>query len=103
MDERVTERTDGVTAERVTERDSGGGTTVIETRGGGGGGAAGLFIGMILLAALVIGAVFLLNQNRNDAIKTDAIAGAAKSVERGAEKIGTAAEKAGDAVSNSVR
>jgi uncharacterized membrane protein len=75
MDERVTERTDGVTAERVTERDSGGGgTTVIETRGGGGGGgAAGIFIGMILLAALVIGAVFLLNQNRNDAIKTDAI------------------------------
>lgn len=101
MAERVTERTDGVTTERVTEPTSGG-TTVIETRGGGGSGV-GIFIGLILLAALVIGAVFLLNQNRNDAIKTDAITEAAKSVEKGADKVGAAAEKAGDAVSNTVR
>ncbi len=65
--------------------------------------AFAIFIGLILLAALVIGAVFLINQNRNDAIKTDAITDAAKSVEKGADKVGAAAEKAGDAVSNAVR
>jgi hypothetical protein len=101
MDERVTERSDGVTAERVTERsESGGGTTVIETSGGGGSGA-GLLIGFVLLIAVVIGAYFLINQNRNEAIKTDAITSAAKSVEKGADKVGAAAEKAGDAVEES--
>ncbi|MBO9713533.1 hypothetical protein [Sphingomonas sp.] len=72
-------------------------TTVIERRGGGGG-IGMLFIGLILLAALVLGGVYLLNQNRNEAIKTDAISSAAKSVEKGADKVGRAAEKAGDAV-----
>ena len=46
----------------------------------------------------MLGGVYLLNQNRNEAIKTDAISSAAKSVEKGADKVGAAAEKAGDAV-----
>lgn len=97
MVDRVTERSDGVTAERVTEHS--GGTTVIESRGGGSG--AGLLIGIILLIAVAIGAFYLINQSRNDNLKTDAITGTAKSVEKAAGKVGDAAEKAGDAVAGS--
>ncbi|MEZ0243193.1 MAG: hypothetical protein ACAH11_07445, partial [Sphingomonas sp.] len=62
------------------------------------GGGVGLMIGIILLVALAIGAFYLINQNQNEAIKTDAISGAAKGVERAADKVGDAAEKAGDAI-----
>ena len=94
MVDRVTERDDGVTTERVTER-GGGDTVVVERRGGSG---AGLLIGFAVLILAVVAAVFLINQNRQDAAKTDAITEAAQSVEQGAEKVGEAAEKAGDAV-----
>jgi Flp pilus assembly protein TadG len=90
MVERVTERSDGVTAERVTERDSGGGTTVIETRGGGSG--MGFMIGLILLVALAIGAFYLYQSSQNEAVKTDAISDAARSVEKTADKVGDAVD-----------
>ncbi len=86
MVDRVTERSDGVTAERVTE--TGGDRTVVVERSGGGGFA--VLMGVILLVAVAIGAVYLFNQNQNDAIRTDAVAGAAKSVERTADKVGDA-------------
>ena len=97
MVDRVVERTDGTTSERVTETASApvGSTTVIERRGGSG---AGLLIGLAVLILVVIGALYMINQNNRENLKTDAITGAAKSVEKGAEKVGTAADKAGEAV-----
>lgn len=96
MVDRVTERTDGVTAERVTEHDSGGGTVIVERRSGGG---VGILIAVVLFIAVAVGALYLFNQGQNDAIRTDAVSDAAKGVEGAADKIGAAADKAGDAVS----
>ncbi|MBB4839434.1 hypothetical protein HNP52_002503 [Sphingomonas kyeonggiensis] len=89
MVERVTERTDGVTAERVTE--TGGGGTVVVERGGSG---AGLLIGFVLLIAVVIGAVYLFNQNNRENAKTDAVTQAAKDVGGAAKDVGDAAQDA---------
>jgi hypothetical protein len=94
MVDRIVERTDGVNSERVTETPSAGGTTVIERRGGGG----GILIGLALIVAVVIGALYLINQNNREAVKTDAITSAAKSVEKGADKVGAAAQDAGESV-----
>lgn len=94
--ERVTERDDGVTSERVVERD-GGGTTYVDR---GGSGMGGVIIGIAVLALVALVAFFLLQSNRNDAIRTDAVAGAASSV---AESAGSAADsvgKAADSVAN---
>ena len=91
MVERVTERTDGVTAERVTETD-GGSTVVIERRGGG----SGLLIAFVLLVAVVIGAVYLFNQNARENAKTDAVSTAA-------EKVGDAAKDVGDAAQDAAK
>lgn len=88
MVERVTERTDGVTAERVTET---GGSTVVVERGGGG---TGLIIGLVLLIAVVIGAVYLFNQNSRENAKTDAVTQAAKDVGGAAKDVGDAAQDA---------
>lgn len=65
-------------------------TTVIERRGGGG----GLLIGLAVLIAVLIGGYFLFAQSRNDAIRTDAVAGAAKSVGDTADKAGAAIDSA---------
>jgi uncharacterized membrane protein len=102
MVDRVTERTDGVTTERVTEHDGSSGTVIVD-RGGGGGGGVGIAMVFVLIVLVAIAAIFLVNQNRNEAVKTDAITGAAKSVEKTADKIGTAADKAGDAIENTVK
>lgn len=90
-DERIVERNDGVTAERVTERNAGGTTTVIERRGGGG----GLILGIIALVIVVVGAFYFLSEGTSETRKDDAIATAAKSV-------GATAEKAGDAIDRAV-
>ncbi|WP_448657424.1 hypothetical protein ACPVPU_08085 [Sphingomonas sp. CJ99] len=66
-------------------------TTVIEKRGGGG----TVIIGIALLIAVLVGAYFLMNMNRNEAIETEAVTDAARSV-------GDAADKAGDAVEKAV-
>ena len=80
---------DDVTTHTTTQP---GTTTVIERSGGGGG--MGLMIGLILLVALAIGAVYLFQQNKNDAVRTDAVSDAAKSVEKTADKAGDAIDKA---------
>ena len=90
MVDRVVERTDGTTSERVTETASApGGTTVIERRGGGG---AGLLIGLAILILVVVGALYLVNQNSRENVKTDAITEAAKDVGGAAKDVGGAAK-----------
>lgn len=89
MVDRIVERTDGVTAERVTETNSAG-PVVVERRGGG----AGLLVGLAVLILVVIGALYLINQNNREAVKTDAITGAAESVGDAAKDVGDAAKDA---------
>jgi hypothetical protein len=93
--ERVTERGDGVTSERVVERD--GGPTYIER---GGSGVGGVIIGVALLALVAIVAFFLLNQSRNDNLRTSAVTNAASSVADSAtgaaKSVGDAAQRAAD-------
>jgi hypothetical protein len=97
--ERVTERSDGLTNERVVERD-GGGTTYVDR--GGGSGIGAVIIGVAVLALVAIVAFFLLQSNRNDAIRTDAVTSAASSVagsaSHAAQDVGNAAGQAADAV-----
>ena len=96
--ERVTTRSDGTTTERVVERD-GGGTTYVD-RGGSGFGS--VLIGIAILAAVAVIAFFLLNQNRNDAIRTNAVTSAASSIAdstaSAAQDVGNAANQAAGAV-----
>ena len=98
--ERMTTRDDGITSERVVERD-GGGTTYVD-RGGGGSGVAGIIIGLALLALVVMGAIYMLSANRNDALRTDAVTSAASSVANStsdaAKSVGNAADNAANAV-----
>lgn len=99
--ERVTERSDGLTTERVVERD-GGGTTYVDRSGSG---IGGVLIGLAVLAMVAIVAFFLLQSNRNDAIRTDAVTSAASSVadsaSSAAEGVSNAANNAADAVNPS--
>jgi len=91
--ERMTERSDGSTRERVVERD-GGGTTYVDR---GGSGIGGVIIGIALLALVAIIAFFLLNQSRNDNLRTSAVTGAASSV---ADSASSAAKSVGDSAQN---
>ena len=89
--ERTVEHPDG-RVERITENDPAGAPVVVERRGGGGmGGVIALIIGLALV--LIIG-WFLMNMNRNDAVESNAITGAAESVGGAAENIGDAARDA---------
>src|SRR5438552_478997 len=90
--ERMTTRDDGVTSERVVERD-GGGTTYVD-RGGGGMGIGGVIVGIAVLALVAIVAFFLLNANRNDALRTNAVTSAASTV---ANSTSNAAQDVGNA------
>ena len=94
--ERVTERNDGVTSERVIERDNGG-TTYVERKGGG---VGGVIIGVAVLALVAIVAFFLLQSSRNDAMRTDAVAGAASSVAESASSAAGAVGQAARDVAN---
>ena len=58
-----------------------------------GSGVSGIVIALILLAALVLGGVFLMNMQRSEAVRTDAVADAASSVANSAsEAAGSVAE-----------
>ncbi len=96
--ERVTERSDGLTRERVIERDVGG-TTYVDK---GGSGMGGVIVGIAVLALVAIVAFFLLQSSRNDAIRTDAVTSAASSVadsaSSAAQGVSNAANNAADAV-----
>jgi hypothetical protein len=91
--ERVTERSDGLTSERVVERD-GGGTTYVDK---GGSGMGGVIIGIAVLALVAIVAFFLLQSSKNDALRTDAVSSAASSV---ADSASNAAGAVGDAANS---
>ena len=97
--ERVTERSDGLTNERVVERDGGGGTTYVDK---GGSGMGGVIVGIAVLALVAIVAFFLLQSNRNDTMRTDAVTSAASSVadsaSNAADNASSAANRAADAV-----
>jgi len=99
--ERVTERNDGTTRERVVERNAGGETYVDR----GGSGLGGIILGLAVLALVAIVAFFLLNQSRNDDLRTSAVTGAASSVadsaSSAARNVGDAAANVGDAASRS--
>lgn len=63
-------------------------TTVIERRSGGG----GMLVGLAVLIVVVVAAYFLLVRNDSEVSKNNAITSAAKSVERTADKAGSAIE-----------
>jgi hypothetical protein len=102
MVERVVERTDGVTTERVVTRDTAATPVYVERASSGGGGMGGILIGIGLLALVAIVAFFLLNQNKNDAIRTEAVTDAAANVSEAAGKaadgVSSAAQQAADKV-----
>jgi hypothetical protein len=91
--ERVTTRSDGTTSERIVEQD-GGGTTYIDR---GGSGMGGLIVGLVVLALVAIIAFFLVNQNRNDALRTSAVTSAASTI---ADSTAGAAKDVGAAANN---
>jgi hypothetical protein len=97
--ERVTERSDGVVSERTVER-GGGGTTYVER--GGGSGVGGVIIGIAVLALVAIVAFFLLQSNRNDAIRTDAVTNAASSVADSASSAAQGVTNAADNAASAV-
>ena len=93
--ERVTERSDGVTAERTVERDGGGHTTVVERDGGSG---AGLLIALAVIAFLAIAAWFLWNASRNDALESAAVSDAASSIAGSVDNAADSVAGAADSV-----
>lgn len=91
-EERITERTDasGNVTERVIERGTPG-TTVVERRGGG-----GVIMGIIVIALIAAIAFFLVDMNKGETRKDEAVTEAAGKVGDSAKKIGDAAERAVD-------
>ncbi|HEY9217207.1 MAG TPA: hypothetical protein VIO94_04100 [Phenylobacterium sp.] len=98
--ERVTERTDGATTERVVEREVGGATTVVQ----GGSGVGGVLMGVAALALVLIVGFFLINASRNNDRRTEAVTSAvsdvAESTSGAVKSVGAAAESVGDAAEN---
>jgi hypothetical protein len=103
MSERVTTRSDGKTTERVVERDDGGPAYVER---GGGSGMGAVIVGVAVLALVAIIAFFLLNQNRNDALRTNAVTSAASSIAdstaSASKDVGAAANRAADGATGTV-
>lgn len=97
MAEIITERSDGVSSERRTERGETASGPVIVERGGGMG-AGGVLAVIIGLAVVALIAFFLLNMNREEAVRTDAVSDAAASVAGAADQVGDAASRAADRV-----
>jgi hypothetical protein len=61
-------------------------------------GVGGIVLALVLLAAVVLGGVFLMNMSRSEAVKDNAIAGAANSVGDAASSVGDAAGNVAEAV-----
>ncbi|WP_395944440.1 hypothetical protein [Brevundimonas sp.] len=93
--ERTVEHPDG-RIERITESDAAPAASgpVIVERGRSGGGLGGIVALVIGLALVLVIGWFLMNMNRNDAVESNAVAGAAESVGNAAENIGDAARDA---------
>lgn len=100
-EERITERTDGVSSERVVERSPSAApasTTYVEKRGG----ATGWIVALAAIVLVAIAAFYFMNAGRQQEARTDAVAGAAESVADSAagaaESVGNAAENVADRV-----
>lgn len=93
-EERIVERDDGVTHERVVERGEADRPIVVEKRGGG----AGWAIALVLLVAVIAGIFFLGEFSEQEAVQTDAISDAAGQVGEAAGQVGDAAQDAAGAV-----
>ena|GEM_PF-376432 len=94
--ERTVEHPDG-RVERITEGEvaaaPAAAPVIVEGRRGGGG--MGAIVALVIgLALVVVIGWFLINMNRNDAVESNAVAGAAESVGNAAENIGDAARDA---------
>ena len=89
--ERMRERSDGRTDDRIVERDD---ETVYVDRGGSG--IGDVILGIAVLALVAIIAFFLLDQSRNDELRTSAVTNAASSVSHAARNVGDAAQGAAD-------
>ncbi|HEX6867130.1 MAG TPA: hypothetical protein VF122_07855 [Caulobacteraceae bacterium] len=76
----------------------GGHDTVVIDRGGGGGGAAGMLIALVVVVFLAIGAWYLFNANRTDALEADAVGDAAASVADSASQAADSISGAADRV-----
>jgi hypothetical protein len=85
--------------ERVIERPEPTEREVVVERGGSG--VSGVIIGIAVLALVAIIAFFLIQSNRNDAVRTDAVTSAASSVagsaSNAADSVANAAGNVGDA------
>lgn len=75
---------------RTTDAEPGTRTTIIERRGGGG----TVLMAIVLLFAVVVGAFYLFTMAPQQRSKDKAIAGAADSVSRTADKVGNAVDQA---------
>lgn len=75
---------------RTTDTDPGAHTTIIERRGGGGG---LILVAVALLLAVCVGAFYLFVMAPQQSAKDKAIAGAADSVSRTADKVGDAVDQ----------
>lgn len=97
--ERVTERADGTV---VTERREDGPGYIERESAAGRSNLGGILIGFAVLAVVVVLAFFLMNANRNDSLRTEAVSDAASSVASSAagaaESVGDAASRAADSV-----
>ncbi|RYF90741.1 MAG: hypothetical protein EON95_16365 [Caulobacteraceae bacterium] len=100
MVDRIIERTDGVVTEREVTRDAA--SPVYVERRSGGGGIGAVLIGIGVLALVAIVAFFLMSQNNNDALRTEAVTDAAANVSQSAAKaadgVSSAAQQAADNV-----
>ncbi len=74
---------------RNTDADGGTHTTIVERSGGGG----TVVLAIVLLFAVIVGAVYLFAMQPQQSAKDKAIAGAADSVSRTADKVGTAVDQ----------
>lgn len=75
--------------DRGTGSEPGTHTTIIEKRGGG----ATVLLAIVLLFAVLVGAYYLFTMAPSQNAKNNAIAGAASSVSKAADKVGDAADQ----------
>jgi hypothetical protein len=74
---------------RTTDAESGTHTTIIERRGSGG----TILLAIVLLFAVAVGAFYLFTMAPQQSAKDKAVAGAADSVSRTADKVGDAVDQ----------
>ena len=72
---------------RTTEPEAGTHTTIIERRGGT------VLLAIVLLFAVIVGGIYLFTMQPQQSAKDKAIAGAADSVSRTADKVGNAVDQ----------